>query len=276
MKKESKENSMNMPVSVIMPIHQVKSEEIGMIKRAIQSVCECSEQYKDGLTLIVSTVATLYNDVYDLVSGQPVTSKIVTSTDSDFFTLLGAGVEACETEYFSILEYDDLYTNKWFNMWKTYYNTHEDVSVFLPITVRTNVEGTGWLFGNELVWANSFAEEMGFIDYKSLMAFMDYTLSGGVFNKEDFLVIGGFKSSMSFMYGTEFLMRLTRNKYKCYVVPKEGYIHTVDREDCMLTTLAGHLTDEDLEKWRKVAVKESSYIEDHKTSIDDVKDETLE
>lgn len=270
----------NKNISIVMPVHQVVETEKNMISRAIKSVVDCSANYTEGkLELVISTTKYLSDDILQIAekvdSFNSLKVNVVTSDDTDFFTLMQKGVEECSYEYFSLLEYDDLYTDKWFNMWSTYYNTHEDVSVFLPITIRTNVDGTAWLFGNEIVWANTFTEEMGYIDADSLLNFMDYTLSGGVFNKEDFNAIGGFKSSMGFMYGTEFLMRLTHNKLKCYVVPKEGYIHTIDREGCMLTTLAGALTDDELNKWKKVALKESAYVEDRGTTIDDIKEEVL-
>lgn len=275
MKKESKN------ISIILPIHQVIESEKFMIHRSIKSVMDCISNYNGELELIISTKSDLIGDIKSLIdthftSIDALDLRFVESDKSDFFTLFQAGVDASKYEYFSLFEYDDMYTDKWFNMWETYRYTHEDVSVFLPITIRTNVDGTGWLFGNEIVWANSFSEEMGFVDSDSLLSFMDYTLSGGIFNKEDFNKIGGFKSSMSFMYGAEFLLRLTHNKLRCYVVPKEGYIHTVDRPDCMLTTLAGGLTDDDIAKWRTLAQKESAYFEDRGTTISDIKEEVLE
>ena len=73
-----------------------------------------------------------------------------------------------DTEFFSILEFDDWYSPKWFNMFDEYYNTNEDVSAFLPINVVHNQKESTSELVNEIVWASSFSSEMGVIDFECL------------------------------------------------------------------------------------------------------------
>lgn len=270
----------NKDITVILPIHSIKDNEKEMARHSIMSFIDCQEYYNHG-TLYLNIVTT--DNSFDIVTKEildPLNETrqfsnvtVMKNDNGNFFEMVKEGIKCTDTEYFSILEFDDYYNKKWFDMWYKYSLTNEDVSVFLPTIIRTDTNNEAWLFGNEIVWANSFSNELGFIDFESLMTFMDYTLSGAVFNRADFLEIGGFKESMSFMYTYEFLLRLTSKKLKAFVVPKEGYVHIVDRDGSMLTELAGSISESELEKWKSLALKEYTYTEDRNNTIESVGDQ---
>ena len=152
-------------------------------------------------------------------------------------------------------------------MFEKYYYTHEDVSVFLPINVDSFSNEGYRQFGNEAPWAMQFSQELGFIDFKCLENYYGVNLTGGVFNRKDFISIGGLKPSIQVAFNYEFLLRLTNKKLKAYVIPKEGYHHVVGRNGSLMDICSGKFTQEEIDKWYALAKEEYQYEEDRKIDI---------
>ena len=75
-----------------------------------------------------------------------------------------------KSDYFTVLEYDDIFSPIWFKMLKKYMGADvNDTFAFLPLTEVVDYE-TKLPFGysNEAVWASSFTEELGYYDIQSL------------------------------------------------------------------------------------------------------------
>ena len=192
---------------------------------------------------------------------------LINEGKTDFCSQVNFAVNNIDTDLFSILEYDDEYTDTWFKSFDTYYRTNEDVSVFLPINVQHSPDKTKWQFGNEIVWASSFSNEIGYIDFDCLQNCSTFNLTGGVFNTEDFKKIGMLKPSIKVSFNYEFLLRLTNNKLKAFVIPKEGYIHVIGREESLTDIYENTITDDEIQKWFELAVREYVYIEDREKDI---------
>jgi hypothetical protein len=62
------------------------------------------------------------------------TTWTLVDCETDFCTMVNKGVESCDTEYFSILEFDDRFTPNAFNSFIPYIEVNEpDTKVFLSI-----------------------------------------------------------------------------------------------------------------------------------------------
>ena len=94
---------------------------------------------------------------------------------------------ACETEFFSILEYDDEYSNIWFKQFNEYVEVHYDeVDVFFPLVVDTDENGQFIGFTNEALWAMGFSEDLGYLDNNTLLKYQNFQVSGMIMRKSKF------------------------------------------------------------------------------------------
>lgn len=259
-------------ITIIVPIHKLdNNEESEYLRQALNSV-ERNKKHYDGklyVTVVSSKEAlSSVNNVMSSFYGNEKAYEIICNDgDTDFCSQINVGVKNVKTDYFSILEMDDEYSDKWFKMFSEYYYSNEDVSVFLPINVQYNVDKTKWQYGNEIVWASSFSNELGFIDFDCLENCSTFNLTGGVFNTNDYIAIGGLKSSIKVAFNYEFLLRLTNKGLKAFVVPKEGYKHLIGRKDSLITIYNDTLNGEEIQKWFNLARTEYSYDEDRNTTI---------
>lgn len=260
-------------ISIIIPVHGMnKDNDILLLNKALESVKQCQQNYEDNLCVkLIGDNNTLdsirtnknFND------SNVVIDYCINNVKTDFCSQINTAVnQYVDTEYFSILEYDDEYAPTWFNSVKEYHYTNEDVSVFLPINVQMENSQNIYQFCNELVWANEFSNELGFIDLDCLENYTGFNLTGGVFNTNDFKRIGGLKSSIEVAFNYEFLLRLTNKKLKAFVVPKEGYYHLLNREGSLTDHYSKTLTNELIKQWFNIAKTEYHYTEDRcKTPI---------
>ena len=61
--------------------------------------------------------------------------------DTSYCGQINYGVELMNSEYFSILEYDDEYSNIWFKQFDEYVGHYDNVDIFLPLVVDTDQSG---------------------------------------------------------------------------------------------------------------------------------------
>lgn len=274
-------------ITVILPLVDIKEDEKSYLKGAIDSVYDNCKSYKKNgkVKLLVVGPESVEETAKEAFSGwnkflkEDYTEKdfqfIKNDGKTDFCSQIDFAVSHVATKWFSILEFDDEYASNWFNMVHEYHYGNEDVSVFLPINQVFDVTTNGWQFGNEPVWASSFSSELGFFDEECLQNNMDYYLSGGVFNKEDFEKIGGIKTSIGPAFSFEFLLRAVHDKLKVYVVPKEGYKHLIGREGSVSKDWYDNIPDEDVEKYFDLAKREYTFKEDRGNGIINLEKEEL-
>lgn len=258
-------------ITILIPVHEYNEMVKNYLTRALDSV-ERNKANTD-IELIPAVVAPAEVCGKLKADGFGV-ETMVNVGDTDFCSQVNFGVQNCGTKYFSILEFDDEYTDKWFKMVKDYYRTNEEVSVFLPINVQMDVEDGSYKFENEIIWASAFSNEIGFIDNDCLQHYVAFNITGGVFNTDDFIKIGMLKPSIKVAFSYEFLLRLTNKQLKVYVIPKEGYKHRLKREGSLLLKNM-ELSDVEIDKWFRLAKRESIYKEDRGMSIDSVKEEKV-
>lgn len=216
-------------IDIIIPIHEYNDYVKSLLTRAVKSV-------KDEYTLFVVTHDENIVESLKWVFKEHKNTTFVINNDgkSDFCSLVNEGVKASNNKWFSILEFDDEYTDIWFNNVEKYMEYNPEVSVFLPLEELIDYNKNQFIgYGNEAPWASSFSNEIGYIDNDCLQQYFDFYLTGGVFNVEDWLNCGGLKPSIKVSFWYEFLLRLTNKTKKVFVIPKLGYKHYVDRENSL-------------------------------------------
>lgn len=260
-------------ITTIIPIHKLNADNQPLLKDAIGSIIENRVNATDiNIKTVLVCPPSVKNDLETfLKSLSPIPIKytiLLNDGETDYCSQINFAAKNIDTEWFSILELDDVYTPYWFKSFKNYLYSKEDVSLFLPINVQYEEETPNIRqFCNEIVWANEFSKEMGYIDFECLENFVGFNLTGGIFNTNDFNKIGGFKPSIKVAFNYEFLLRLTHKNLKVFVIPKEGYIHCLNRKDSLTDEYNKHLSDKEVKKWFEHAKCEYPYIEDRKTAI---------
>lgn len=263
-------------ITVIIPLHKIQEGDVdNFLAEALDSVEGCKEYYKNGkiITMIVGPEEVI-NDIKENVKIGKDTVFCVNEDETDFCSQINRAVEDVKTEHFSILEFDDAYAVKWFKMVSDYSYGNESVSLFLPVNVVVDTDMNIHSFMNEIAWSSSFSEEIGYLDESSLMDYVGFNITGGVFNTSDFKAVGGLKPSLKVAFGYEYLLRLAKKGLKIYVVPKQGLYHTIGREGS-LTTSYDEYTNEEIVKWHDLAKIECVFNEDRGNTIDNIKAEVL-
>jgi hypothetical protein len=217
-------------LTVIIPLHEVNDNTHILFQNAIKSIEE--QIVKPTQVLVVTpkgSEAYMFASGFDYQTIKSLVKVIENDGKTDFASQMNFGVSQCETEWFSILEYDDEYSKIWFKNVQTYIDAYSDVDIFMPIIVDVDEFGSFIGFTNEAVWANSFSEELGLLDKDALLSYQNFNIDGIVMKKETYESYGGFKSNMKLTFIYEFLLRMTYKSAKVMTIPKFGYKHVNQR-----------------------------------------------
>lgn len=262
----------NFDITIVIPVHKLNEEVQEYLLKALTSIVTNT----DNCGMKITTMFVCPKDIKTQVDTFLNSTKIhygnytILENDgaTDYCSQINFASNNINTKWFSILEFDDMYTPYWFKSFEEYLFSKEDVSLFLPINVQYEKETPQIRqFCNEIVWANEFSKEMGYIDFECLENFVGFNLTGGVFNTQDFIKIGGLKPSIKVAFNYEFLLRLTHKNLKVFVIPKEGYVHCLNRNDSLTDEYAKTITDKQIKQWFELAKCEYPYKEDRKTTI---------
>lgn len=257
-------------ITIIIPVHVYNEQVKEMLSKAIESVPSDYLIHIVNPNKLESELGWLVKK-YDNVT---VFSAAEEDEPTDFCTLVNSGVSTCDTNWFSILEFDDEYTSIWFSNVEKEMEYKSDVSVFMPLTELNDFNNTRFVsYGNEAPWASSFSNEIGYIDNDCLQDFFDFYLTGSVFSKLDWLNSGGLKPSIKVTFWYEFLLRLTNDGKKIYVVPKLGYKHNVNRDGSLYNEYANTVTTDEADWWRELAKKECFFKKDRNKTYENNKGE---
>ena len=271
-------------VTIIIPVHEYNETVDGLIRNALKSVATCREEYKDGKLPVTIVAARSLDeqlsksDIYQVISETKIIWK---EGATDFCSMINYAVDYIDADYFSILEYDDEYRKKWFKLANDYFYGNESISIFLPLNA-VHANNKEWQFGNEFALSNAFitdevndTDDVGIINFKRMEKCSVFNLTGAIFNKNDFIKVGKYKPSIKVAFNYELLLRLTNKGLKCMVVPKEGYVHNVGRENSLTDIYNKTLTDDEVNKWFELAFREYVYDNDRNKDIINVSEEEL-
>ena len=215
----------NNSISVIMPLKSRSVVEFDeFFEKSIQSINN-QKDYVDEVVIVYcdDTSLEVYLKEFDFKELNVVLEKW---TDTpNFANQVNHGVKISKSNWCSILEFDDEYSNIWFKNAKKYMDIYKDVDVFLPIVVDIDDKFVFVGFTNEATFAANISSEIGYLSNETLQNFQNFQTSGMVFNKERFLEIGGLKSNIKLTFGYELFLRMTHKSFKIMTIPKVGYKH---------------------------------------------------
>lgn len=245
-------------LTVIIPITTLDTDEKKeMFVKAISSV-------DDSNIIVVGDSQAIESLPQDKIKDYIFTIVENNTNNINYASQVNFALKKVKSDYFTVLEYDDIFSPIWFKMLKKYMDADvNDTFAFLPLTEVVDYE-TKLPFGysNEAVWASSFSEELGYYDIQSLEYNLNFNTSGGVFKTEDFKNLGGLKSSMELVFWYEFLLRALYKGKKIFVIPKVGYYHTVNRPDSITNVYANTMSEKEADWWVDLAKKEYFFIKD--------------
>lgn len=249
-------------ISVILPIKSGKA--IGFqdfFDKSIQSVLNQGNNVNE-LVIIHGNEEYLNNflDGYDF-SGLTVV-KEVWNENPNFGRQVNHGVSISKSNWCSILEFDDEYSNIWFKNAIKYMDIYKDVDAFLPIVVDIDEKLVFAGFTNEATFAANVSAEMGILTNDTLQTYQNFQISGMVFNKEKYLQCGGLKSNMKLTFGYELFLRMTHNSMKIMTIPKIGYKHINLREGSIFWNYKNgddRITQDEAKFWIDSAKREYFY-----------------
>jgi len=261
----------NFNVSVILPIKSSSPAWFDdYFNKAITSLT--TQKTSINELIIVHTDETNlieFLDNYDF-SGLNVNRLVWTNTPN-FAEQINYGVNQSKSEWISIFEFDDEYSNIWFKNVKKYSEIYPDVDVFLPIVVDTDQLGKFVGFTNEGTFALNIANEIGILTNEILQDFQNFQISGMVIKKSKYDTYGGLKPSFKLTFGYEFFLRLTYNTAKIMSIPRIGYKHTNLRDGSIFWNYRNGdevLSKEEAKFWIDSAKKEYFFIQDRKINFE--------
>lgn len=241
-------------ITVLLPVHKINEDYKEMLLMALDSI---DTFYNDVIVSIICP-SEVKSEISKMDLGQKLTINLITNLgQTDFCSQVNKGIETCETEWFTILEVDDIFKPIWLKSMNEHINTYNDVDVFLPIIKDVDKDGKFLSFTNESSWAYGFTDQQGFIDNGTLLEFQNYQISGGLYRTKVIKENGSFKENMKLTFGYEFLLRLTNNSVKVMTVPRVGYQHVNLREDSLFWSFENEkLTENEVKFWIDSAKKE--------------------
>jgi len=255
---------MNNKVTVIIPVHELNETIESLLVNAIKSV----DNQKSDIPVILVYSTNTGNDISKLFQKNSFDSTIKlieNKNESDFQTQINLAVKNVETEYFSILEFDDEYAPTYVKSMSKYIEYYKNVDVLLPIIVEVDNNGNYIKFTNEGSWAQQLIGEngeAGFLNNNILNQYTDFKLSGALIKTKSFIDIGGFKSNIKMTFMLEFIYRLLNNAGKLFTVSKFLYKHLSLRENSLTDFYLKTINITERKFWFETAKKESNFIND--------------
>lgn len=255
-----------MDITTIIPIHEFNDSVEKLLDRAVSSVEK--QEPPIAVPLIIVHTPEIKEQLETFFKKRITNTKfkLVENTgDSNFQSQINLGVENVETEFFSILEFDDEISETYYKQFQNHIDHYKNVDVFLPIVVETDEGDKALKLTNEYVWSKAFVGEngtMGYLNTKSLNQYTDFKICGSVIRKSEFINVGGLKSKIILSFQYEFLLRLLGNGNKVYTVPKIGCRHVVTREGSLFDTYQKTLSMSERKFWFETAKAESNFFTD--------------
>lgn len=250
-------------ISVILPVHELNEVTKHLLNNALSSV-KTQLTKPNELVIVVPKNSDVFTYVKSLNFNDFEMTVTIAENDgpTDFASQINFGVKACNSEWFSILEYDDEYANIWFKNVHEYMNAHQDVEIFMPIIIDVDADGMFIGFTNEAVWAQSFSDELGVLDNNALLTYQNFNIDGIVMKKSVYETFGGFKPSIKLTFIYEFLLRMTFKSVKTFVIPRFGYKHVNQRPGSLFAHYKETLNPVEVKWWLSQAKKEYYFMND--------------
>lgn len=252
-------------ISVILPLHTSKVRDFDdFFKKAILSISTQKVLPKE--VVIVHTEEESLVEYLNSYNFENLNiKKVLYSGEANYSTQINLGIKESSCEWVSFFEFDDEYSQIWFNNVKKYSEIYTDVDAFLPIVIDVNDKSTFAGFTNEATFAANFAQEMGILTNDMLHNYQNFQTAGMVIKKRAVEDFGGFKSSLKLTFVYEFLLRMTYNSIKIMTIPKLGYKHINMRPDSLFWDYkfgSNKISEQEVKFWVSTAKKEYFFTDD--------------
>lgn len=261
-------------IDIIIPVHKYDDDVKALLNRCLTSVNDMIKATTNDIKVDIQIVVP-NSEMEKEISSQMVTwtDKVSSVTiaenksgEFDFCSQVNyATNNLCKNEFFMVVEYDDMVTEKWLNMAYPYIKTREKCPLFLPLVEVYDIKDSKKpkYYVNEIGWSSSFSEnELGSLTNNLLMDYCNFNITGAIINTNKFNKSGGLKPSIKVSFGYELLLRLSQLYGEVYVIPKVGYFHFINRDDSLTAEYHKTMTQEEGSWWIKLATQEYLFKKD--------------
>lgn len=251
-----------MNIDVIIPLHIIELGTKELLEKAINSV----EESVNKIHIVCPQPVLSELSTLEFIKLNNRINLLLNDNKTDFSSQINFAISNIDSEFFSILEFDDEYVNNPFKNVQLYRNHYPEVDFYLPIILDVNSENIPMNFTNSAVWAVGFGEKLGYLDLDGIKNNGQFSLSGGIFNREKFIKVGGLKPSIKLSFNHEFLLRAVYNGTSIMVFPKICYKHMNGRVNSLFDMYQNHpfekMTVDEAEFWMKMARTEYIWPKD--------------
>lgn len=251
-------------LTVIIPIVKLENDEQkAFFVEALSSI--------DDSNIIVIGDADALNSISDVKVNKMFMTIENKTGETNYASQVNFAVKKINTDYFTVLEYDDKFSPIWFKVLKTYIdNDIDNIFGFMPLTEVIDYETkASFGYANEAVWATSFSDEIGYYDIQALEQYLNFNTSGAVFKTEYFKNLGMLKPSMKLVFWYEFLLRALYKGKKLFVIPKVGYYHIPNRPGSITNNYSENMSEKEADWWIDLAKKEYFFAQDRNKTYND-------
>ena len=257
------ENKINL--SVILPIKTDLVRDFDeYFKKSMQSLKNQNVKFNE-LVIVHTNEESLINYLSSFDFGDLNVKKVLFNSEPNYTEQINLGIENSSSEWVSFFEFDDEYSQIWFDNVLKYSKFYPEVEAFLPIVVDVDDKSVFAGFTNEATFAANFTQEIGYLTNETLLNYQNFQTSGIVIKKSTLDNFGGFKSSFKLTFGYEFLLRMTYNSVKIMTIPKIGYKHINLRPDSLFWEYKNgskRMSEDEVKFWVSSAKKEYFFSND--------------
>lgn len=225
-------------ITVLIPVHNIISE-------TIETINSLKKQKTNNFDVIfiVKNDDKIIKEIKLFNIGQ----IHVKDGNTSYQEMINFGVSKVKTEFFTILEYDDiLYDNYIYNFYKYKNEIDFDMALNLVCEVYYNKEGikNANKLMNESVYSLNVAENIKYWDIKNLKTNGNFSMSNAIINTKSFIDVGGFKKNIEIWHNLEFALRYCHYGYNIFVIPKIMSEHLINRNDSYLDVCSKNISIE--------------------------------
>jgi len=259
----------NIPVTIVLPVHEINDEIEKLLEKALKSVEQQSKVGDDRPPVLIVYSYKIKDEVKEFINGidfPHLNIKLIENTeDTSYQGQVNVGVSNVETEYFSILELDDEYHERYFFNVMKYIKKMPDAELFIPVILEVTPEQKPVKMTNQTVWSRDMVGEngtVGVLNLNLINKHSDFKLCGCVMKKDEFENIGGYKSKIELAFNYEILLRALHNGSTIVNIPKMGYKHMIDRPNSLFMGIAATMNVQERAFWFQTAQKECYFFND--------------
>ncbi len=250
-------------LSIIIPVHELSNDkDKDFLKNALESLNKQTNQdFEVHLYLHKDVKFRLPNNLNFSLNRIKVDEK---------FSYTNA-VNECvkkhvETDYFAVLEYDDIFHPYYVHEFYKYLDYYEEsYDLYMGLLAEVNDVNQFMGLRNERGWVINDNQQLGVLDLESMKKdgrFHSFSLTGSIFSKKSFLEIGGLKEKFPIFFNQEYILRALNEGQEIYVIPKVMVNHTNGRDGSYYDQCSKEYDLESRKDYLHAVLKEYLFQED--------------